>query len=95
MIHALITLALAALAWPFGLHAEAAFLVASFYTGREHAQAEYRAIKSLYGGKRVNAPWWCGFERRAWNSKSLIDWLGPFAIAVVLIGLNDWFISAL
>lgn len=71
MIHALITLALSALAWPFGLHTETAAMSAAFYCGREHAQAEYRAIKSFYGGKRANAPWWCGFERRAWDAKSM------------------------
>lgn len=85
MIHALITLALAALAWPFGLHTEVAAMSASFYCGREHAQAEYRAIKSFYGGKRANAPWWCGFERRAWSAKSVVDWLGPVAVAVIAI----------
>ena len=83
MIHALIALSLAALAWPFGFHAEVSAMVAAFYCGREHAQAEYRAIKSLYGGKRNNAPWWCGFERRAWNVKSMIDWLGPVAVAAL------------
>lgn len=81
MIHTTITMALAVLAWPFGLHAEAATMSAFFYCGREHAQAEYRAIKSFYGGKRANAPWWCGFDRRAWDAKSLVDWLGPLAVA--------------
>ena len=85
MIHALITLALAALAWTVGLHTEASAMSAAFYCGREHAQAEYRAIKSFYGGKRANAPWWCGFERRAWNSKSAVDWLGPMAVTFVVI----------
>jgi len=85
MTHALITLALAALAWPFGLHVEAAAMSAAFYCGREHAQAEYRAIKSFYGGKRDNAPWWCGFERRAWGAKSLMDLLGPVAVAVLVM----------
>ena len=85
MIHALITLSLAALAWPFGLYAEVAAMSAAFYCGREHAQAEYRSIKSFYGGKRANAPWWCGFERRAWDSKSMMDWLGPAAVAVAVI----------
>lgn len=85
MIHALITLALAALTWPFGLHAEASSMAAAFYCGREHAQAEYRTIKSFYGGKRDNAPWWCGFERRAWNAKSLVDWMGPVAVAVLVM----------
>ena len=56
MIHALITMSLAAMALPFGLHAELAAMAAAFYCGREHAQAEYRAIKLFYDGKRVNAP---------------------------------------
>jgi len=95
MIHTLITIALAALAWPVGLHAEVAAMAAAFYCGREHAQAEYRAIKSFYGGKRGNAPWWCGFESRAWDSKSMMDCMGPVVVAAILLGLNDWFISAL
>lgn len=85
MIHSLITLALAALAWPVGLHAEVAAMAAAFYCGREHAQAEYRAIKSFYGGKRGNAPWWCGFERRAWSVKSMVDWLGPVVVSVSVV----------
>lgn len=85
MIHALITLAFTALAWPAGLHAEVSAMSAAFYCGREHAQAEYRTIKSFYGGKRSNAPWWCGFERRAWDSKSMVDWLGPLAVSIFAI----------
>lgn len=81
MTHALITLALAALASIVSLHAEVAAISAAFYCGREHAQAEYRTIKSFYGGKRDNAPWWCGFERRAWDVKSVVDWLGPVSVA--------------
>lgn len=83
MIHALITMALAALASIVGLHADVAAMSAAFYCGREHAQAEYRAIKSFYGGKRANAPWWCGFEPRAWDAKPLVDWLGPVVIAAL------------
>ena len=85
MIHTLITVALAALAWPFCLHAEVSAMAAVFYCGREHAQAEYRAIKSFYGGKRANAPWWCGFERRAWDSKSMMDCMGPVVVAVSVV----------
>ena len=83
MIHALITLALAAMALPFGLHAELAAMAAASYCGREHAQAEYRVIKSFYGGKRANAPWWCGFERRAWDTKSVLDWIIPSLVALL------------
>lgn len=82
MIHTLITVALAVLAWPFCLHAEVSAMSAAFYCGREHAQAEYRAIKSFYGGKRDNAPWWCGFEHRAWDEKSMLDWVGPLAVSI-------------
>lgn len=85
MIHALITLAFAALAWPLCLHAEVAAMAAAFYCGREHAQAEYRAIKSFYGGKRANAPWWSGFERRAWNAKAMADWLALVVVAVAVM----------
>ena len=81
MIHAMITLIISAPAWSVGLHVEADAMSAAFYCGRELAQAEYRAIKSFYGGKRANAPWWCGFERRAWSVKSMVDWLGPVAVA--------------
>lgn len=82
MNHALITMALAALAWTVGLHTEVSAMSAAFYCGREHAQAECRAIKSFYDGKRANAPWWCGFESRAWNMKSIIDWVGPLLVAI-------------
>lgn len=85
MTHTLITVALAALAWPFCLHAEVSAMSAAFYCGREHAQAEYRAIKSFYGGKRDSAPWWCGFELRAWGAKSMADWLGPVAVTALLM----------
>lgn len=85
MTHALITLVLAALASIVGLHAETAAMSAAFYCGREHAQAEYRAIRSFYYGKRENAPWWCGFERSAWDAKAALDWLGPVVVAVAVM----------
>lgn len=87
MIHTMIIMVLTALAWPFGLHAEVAAMSAAFYCGREHAQAEYRSIKSFYDGKRDNAPWWCGFERRAWDAKSLIDWVTPMFVAIVVVAV--------
>lgn len=82
MIHALITAAIAAMTWPFGWHQEAAFLVTAFYIGREHAQAEHRTIYTNYGRKRANAPWWCGFECRVWDIKSIMDLVGPLAVSI-------------
>lgn len=57
---------------------------AAFYIGREHAQAEYRIIYTHYGHKRANAPWWCGFDRRAWTVKGLMDWIAPAAAVCAL-----------
>ncbi len=55
-----------------------------WFIAREHTQAEYRWIAQFGGGKRVNMPWWGGFDRRAWNIPSLLDWLVPvLACAVV------------
>lgn len=84
MMHALITLLISVCLYPFNLHTEVAVSTAIFYVGREHAQAEYRSIVTYYGGSRINAPWWCGFEPRAWNKKSILDWLLPTIIATAV-----------
>lgn len=55
---------------------------AFYFVGREFAQAEYRVIYSHYGRKRANAPWWCGFERRAWTRKGMLDWVVPSLVVV-------------
>lgn len=61
MIHALITAAIAAIAWPFGWHQEATLLVAAFYAGREprpsivplsHSMAAYVLMRN--GGADLN-----------------------------------------
>jgi hypothetical protein len=62
----------------------------AFFVGREHAQAEYRVIEHFYEGKRANAPWYGGFEPRAWNLKSILDFVLPIAataIALIIIKL--------
>ena len=65
-----------------------AMLGIGFFLGREHAQAEYRVIQKFYDGKRANMPWYGGFERRAWNVKSILDFVLPIVatmVAVVII----------
>lgn len=84
MLHLLITLLTGACLYPLNLHLEAVTMASLFYIGREHAQAEYRAINTHYNGHRVNAPWWCGFEPRAWNKKSVLDWLLPVLLTIVV-----------
>lgn len=54
-----------------------------YFIGREYAQAEYRLIEHHYGGKRANMPTLAPLrEARAWDVKSVLDWLLP-TIAVV------------
>lgn len=48
-----------------------------WFLAREHTQAEYRWIAHFGEGKRENLPWWGGFDRRAWDMASLLDWLVP------------------
>lgn len=87
MLHALITLLTGGCLYLFNLHHEGLLAAALFYVGREHAQAEYRSITTYYDNHRLNAPWWCGFEPRAWNKKSILDWLLPLLVTIVVWGL--------
>lgn len=48
-----------------------------WFIAREHTQAEYRWIAQFGAGKRANMPWWGGFDSRAWNLPSLLDWFLP------------------
>jgi len=86
MIHTLIALALQS---AFGILTGdwllGGLVGAAFYVGREHAQAEYRWIERFGVGRRVNMPWWGGFDRRVWNRKSLLDWIAPL-FAITLVG---------
>lgn len=52
-------------------------LVCFWWFGREHAQAEYRWISAVGTGKRAAMPWWGGFDPRAWNMPSVLDWALP------------------
>ncbi|EHD3127063.1 MULTISPECIES: hypothetical protein [unclassified Escherichia] len=58
----------------------------SFFIAREHTQAEYRWIEMFGHGKRMNMPWWGGFDPRAWDVASLMDFAVP-VVACLLIWL--------
>lgn len=81
MFHAAITLFFVVVGWLCHIPA-LAWLCAAFYTGREHAQAEYRWIDAYGNGHRDNMPWWGGFDPRVWDRKSLLDWLLPVCVAL-------------
>lgn len=83
MAHVVITVAITSATYFFGLHVYAALATACFYMGREHTQAEQRVVSQHYGNKRANAPWWCGFERRAWTVKGVLDWVLPLVALII------------
>ena len=57
-----------------------------WFIAREHTQAEYRWIARFGNGKRVNMPWWGGFDLRAWDAASLMDFAVP-VVACLLVWL--------
>jgi hypothetical protein len=61
-----------------------------YFVGREYAQAEYRLIEHYYGGKRANMPTLAPLqESRAWNTKSILDWVLPsIAVCAVAFAVN-------
>jgi membrane protein required for beta-lactamase induction len=85
MTHIIPALLVQLLLSPFGWWLGALFAI-GYYLGREMAQAEYRVIQTYYGGKRANMPWWGAFQRRAWNVKSILDWVLP-SLAVVIVAI--------
>lgn len=64
---------------------------AAFYIGREHTQAEYRWIKLFGEGKRANMPWWGGFDKKAWDTGSVLDFVAPI-VGVIAVGLAIQFL---
>jgi len=57
-----------------------------WFIAREQTQAEYRWIAAYGAGKRVNMPWWGGFDYRVWNIASLLDCFIPvLACAIVIL----------
>jgi hypothetical protein len=83
MIHIAVALAIQLVLAPFGLWVGAA-AASAFFIGREITQAEYRNIAANYGGKRANMPWYGGFQKQAWTTKGLFDWILPTAVTVAV-----------
>lgn len=67
-----------------------ALFASGYYLGREMAQAEYRNILYNYGGKRVNMPWWGAFQARAWDRKSMLDWILPTIVTISIAILSSF-----
>ncbi len=77
ILHALCAVAVQVLAGLFtGNWAYGAIAGCTFFIAREHTQAEYR----------MNMPWWGGFDPRAWDVASLMDFAVP-VVACLLVWL--------
>jgi hypothetical protein len=61
-----------------------ALFSSGYFLGREMAQAEYRVIEKFYNGRRIKMPWYAPFERRAWDKKSMIDWIVPAVVTIAI-----------
>ena len=81
MVHGLITVVWLLFCYTTGLN-DLYIMPVSFFIGREVAQAEQRVISQYYDNKRANAPWYCGFEKRAWTKKGLMDFIIPWLVTL-------------
>lgn len=67
-----------------------------WWLAREHTQAEYRWIERFgwdyeaEGYLRRNLPWWGGFDPRAWDKASLLDFTAPVAACAAVYLLKDF-----
>lgn len=85
LFHAVIAVAMqCAFGISVGEWAAGGMIGCMWFIAREHTQAEYRWIAQFGGGKRANMPWWGGFDPRAWDTASLVDWLVPVISCTVI-----------
>ena len=55
-----------------------------WFIAREHTQAEYRWIEAFGRGHRINMPWYGGFDYRAWDLASILDFAVPVVACTVV-----------
>ena len=66
-----------------------ALLAIGVFFGREHAQAEYKAIKTDFDGKRANMPWYAGFKPKYWSMDAKMDLLFPFVSCLLVLVIYE------
>lgn len=78
LVHAMMAVVLqCVLGLTLGMWCSGGVMGCLWFLAREHSQAEYRWIAQFGKGRRDNMPWWGGFDWRAWDMASLLDWLVP------------------
>ena len=95
LLHALCAVAAQILVGLFtGNWAYGAIAGCTFFIAREHTQAEYRWIEMFGHGKRMNMPWWGGFDPRAWDVASLMDFAVPVVACLLGLGIYPFNIKS-
>ena len=88
--HSIITAIVVSVACIFGVGIYALLLMAGFWAGREHSQAEYRFMK-LKGITREELSDADGFRREAWNYDSFVnDLVLPIVVGGLILGVTIW-----
>lgn len=86
--HTIITTVVVGVACIFGVELYALLLMAGFWAGREHSQAEYRFMK-LKGITRTELKDIDGFRLEAWNYDSFVnDLVLPIVVGVLILGVS-------
>ena len=86
--HSIITSAVVSIASVFGVGLYALLIMAGFWFGREHSQAEYRymKLKRITREKLSDAD---GFRLEAWNYDSFVnDLVLPIVVGVLILGVS-------
>ena len=88
--HSIITAVIVGVACIFGVGLYALLLMAGFWIGREHSQAEYRYMK-LKGITREELSDADGFRLEAWNYDSFVnDLVLPIVVGGLIVGVTVW-----
>ncbi len=73
LLHALCAVAAPDTGWSFAKLGLRAIAGCTFFIAREHTGQNIAGLKCFGHGKRMNMPWWGGFDPRAWDVASLMD----------------------
>ena len=88
--HSLITFGVVLVATLVGCGLYALLLMAGFWAGREHSQAEYRFM-SKFHLNRENLGFFDGFNPLVWNFDSFVnDLVLPIVVGGIIIGVSLW-----
>ena len=88
--HSIITAIVVGIVCIFGVGLHALLLMAGFWIGREHSQAEYRYMK-LKGITREELSDADGFRLEAWNYDSFVnDLCLPILVGSLIVGASLW-----